>query len=70
MILILTTLLLLAPADDIKLSKDETGMIESINEYRAKYKLPVLEMDPTLMKVARCPSASLHAQLPRTLDLG
>jgi uncharacterized protein YkwD len=53
MILILTTLLLLAPAEDFKLSKDETRMIESINEYRAKYKLPALEMDPTLTKVAR-----------------
>ena len=53
MILILTALLLAAPAEDCKLSKTETQMIESINEFRAKYKLPPLTMDPTLMKVAR-----------------
>jgi uncharacterized protein YkwD len=53
MILILTALLLVAPAEDSKLSKTETQMIESINEFRAKYKLPPLTMDPTLMKVAR-----------------
>ena len=53
MILILTALLLAAPADDVKLSKTETQMIATINEFRAKYKLPPLTMDPTLMKVAR-----------------
>ena len=53
MLLILTGLLLLAPAEDCKLSKNETRMIEAINEYRAEHKLPPLTMDPTLMKVAR-----------------
>jgi uncharacterized protein YkwD len=55
MALLIATLLLLAPQthDTFKVSKTEAQMIESINEYRAKYKLPPLKMDPTLMKVAR-----------------
>lgn len=55
MVLIFAALLLFAPQppQEFTLSKNETQMIESINKYRAKYKLPPLEMDPTLMKVAR-----------------
>lgn len=55
MALFIVTLLLFAPQphDTFKVSENETRMIESINKYRAKYKLPPLTMDPTLMKVAR-----------------
>jgi uncharacterized protein YkwD len=53
MILILTGLLLITSPEDCKLTKNETRMIEAINEYRARYKLPPLKVDPTLMKVAR-----------------
>lgn len=55
MALLIATLLLFAPQphDTFKISTEESRMIESINEYRAKYKLPPLTMDPTLMKVAR-----------------
>lgn len=35
------------------MSENETRLITSVNAYRAKHKLPPLEMDPTLMKVAR-----------------
>jgi len=41
------------PQTEFKISKTETRMIEEINEYRAKYKLAPLEMDPNLMKTAR-----------------
>jgi uncharacterized protein YkwD len=55
MALLIATLLLFAtqPQEDFKLSKNEARMIEAINEYRARYKLSPLKMDPTLMKVAR-----------------
>lgn len=61
MALILATLLLFTPPsqepqesqESFKLSKTESRMIESINKYRARYKLPPLTMDPILMKVAR-----------------
>ena len=39
--------------DDVKLSKNETRMIEAINKYRAGHDLPPLTMDSTLMKVTR-----------------
>lgn len=55
MTLLIATLLLFAPQpqEELKLSKDETRTIEAINKFRARYKLPALKMDPTLMKVAR-----------------
>jgi len=53
MFVILAAVLLLTPKEELKLSKNETRMIAEINEYRAKYKLPPLKADPTLMKVAR-----------------
>ncbi len=39
--------------DDVKLSKNETRMVEAINKYRGGHDLPPLTMDPTLMKVAQ-----------------
>lgn len=55
MTFLVATLLLFAPQpqEEFRLSKNETRMIESINKYRARHKLPALKMDPTLMKVAR-----------------
>jgi uncharacterized protein YkwD len=54
MFVMIAGLLLFAPQDELKLSRDETRMIEAINSYRAEYKLPPLTADPTLMKIARC----------------
>jgi uncharacterized protein YkwD len=52
--LIATLLLFTSQVEkDFQLSKDETRMIAAINDYRARYKLPPMAMDPTLMRVAR-----------------
>jgi len=55
MTLLIAALLLYTPQprEEFKPSNTEARMVDAINEYRAKYKLPPLEMDPTLMKVAR-----------------
>jgi uncharacterized protein YkwD len=53
MIVLLTGLLLFTSQDEFKASKTEIRMVEAINAYRAEHRLPPLEMDPTLMKVAR-----------------
>ena len=72
MTLLIATLLLFAPQpqEEFKLSKNETRMIEAINKYRARYKLPPLTMDPTLDESRAVLRTALHAQLPRPLDLG
>lgn len=53
MALLLAGLLLLTTEEDFQLSKNEARMIKAINDYRAAHKLPPLQMDPTLMRVAR-----------------
>jgi uncharacterized protein YkwD len=53
MFVLIIGIALLSPQEEIKLTQTESRMIEAINNYRARYKLPPLTADPTLMKVAR-----------------
>jgi uncharacterized protein YkwD len=52
-IAVVTVLTAPLPAAEPALSKCEQRMVDAINEYRARYELPPLAVDPILMCVAR-----------------